>query len=53
MCRYIVHTCIQNAIILLPFVIEAPLVKMSKHLFLYTVHVPQLKEFCDFVDSYS
>jgi hypothetical protein len=44
------HSCIQNAVSVLPFDIKALVVKMYKYFFIYTVHLTQLKEFCDFAD---
>jgi hypothetical protein len=47
---HIVHNCIQTATDVLPIEVEALVVKIYKYFHIYTVHVTQLKEFCEFVD---
>jgi hypothetical protein len=46
---HIVHSSLQTAVDALPIEVEALVVKIYKYFHIYTVHVTQLKEFCEFV----
>ena len=47
---HIVHNCLQTAVDVLPIDVEVLAVKIYKYFHIYTVHVMELKSFCDFVD---
>lgn len=47
---HIIHNCIQTAVDVLPFDVEALVVKIYKYFHIYTVRVTSLKEFCEFAE---
>lgn len=47
---HIVHNCVQSGVDGLPIDIEALVVKIYKHFYIYTVRVTKLQEFCEFAE---
>jgi hypothetical protein len=47
---HIIHNCLQTVADVLPIEVKAFVVKIYKYFHIYTVHVTQLKELCEFVD---
>lgn len=48
---HIVHNSIKSACDMMPYDIEAVVVKIYKHFYIHTVRVEALKEFCDMIDG--
>lgn len=47
---HIINNCIKTSCDILPIDVEAFLVKIYSHFYIYTVRVEKLKEFCEFVN---